>query len=94
MSNRFIHAQVEEWRETGFVIIPDFFTEAEIAPIREDFATLYSDRGQGDGVGAERNFKKEVKKRAICIICFRKETQDEEITTGHTIYNIRTVSSY
>jgi len=35
-----------------------------------------------------KNFKKEVKKRAICIICFRKETQDEEITTGpiHNIY--------
>ena len=41
----------------------------------------------------QRNFKKEAKKRAICIICFRKETRDEEITTGHSIY-IGTVSSY
>ncbi len=59
MSNRFTQAHVAEWRETGFLILSDFFTENEIAPIREDFATLYPDRGKGDDVGTERSFKKE-----------------------------------
>ena len=58
MQQRFTSQHVSEWRDTGFVLIPDFFTPAEIAPIHEDFETLYADRGQGEGVGTELNKKK------------------------------------
>lgn len=57
MKNRFTQAHVQEWRETGFVIVPEFLTEAEIAPLRTDFDALYSDRGQGEGVGRELDVK-------------------------------------
>lgn len=46
---RFTQAHVDEWREQGFVIIPGFFEEAEIAPIRADYETIYGNAGQGDG---------------------------------------------
>ena len=59
MDRRFNQQHVEEWRETGFVIIPGFFQPEEIAPLLEDFALLYSDRGQGEDVGVEKNLKKD-----------------------------------
>ena len=55
---RFSKEHVRAWREDGFSIIPGFFTEAELAPVRADFAQLYADRGQGAGVGSELNRKK------------------------------------
>ena len=58
MSIRFTQEHVDEWRETGFVIIEDFFTKAEIEPIQADFEQMYANRGQGEGVGKEKNLKK------------------------------------
>jgi len=58
MSQKFTDAHVHEWRETGFVIVEDFFDAEEIAPILGDFETLYADRGAGPGVGVEKNVKK------------------------------------
>lgn len=58
MEKRFTEQHVQEWRETGFVVVPEFFTEAEIAPLRDDFDTLYPDRGQAIGAGEALDFKK------------------------------------
>lgn len=58
MDQRFNQQHIEEWRETGFVVIPEFFNCEEISPLLDDFATLYSDRGQGEGAGTEKNLKK------------------------------------
>lgn len=54
---RFTSEHIQQWREDGFVLIPDFFEQEEISPIVHDFETLYSDRGQGEGVAVD--FKKE-----------------------------------
>lgn len=56
---RFTDDHIKQWREDGFVLIPDFFTEEEIAPVRADFDLLYQDRGKGEGVGAVLNVKAE-----------------------------------
>lgn len=55
---RFSSADVQQWHDTGFVIIEDFFFSGEIAPLLADFATLYAERGQGEGVGQVKNLKK------------------------------------
>ncbi|MDA1075196.1 MAG: phytanoyl-CoA dioxygenase family protein [Proteobacteria bacterium] len=54
----FNEANVRAWREEGFTLIPTFFGSEVIDPILADFATLYSDRGQGEHVGRELNLKK------------------------------------
>jgi len=54
---RFSDDHVRQWREDGFVLIPDFFTADEIAPVLADFEVLYHDRGKGEGVGKELNVK-------------------------------------
>ncbi len=41
---------ISQWREQGFVIIDNFFTPEEYAPVVADFDTLYADAGKGDGV--------------------------------------------
>ena len=56
---RFTDDHIKQWREDGFVLIPDFFTEEEIAPVRADFDLLYQDRAKGEGVGAVLNVKAE-----------------------------------
>lgn len=58
MTNRFNQQHITEWRETGFVIIPDFFTADEISPLLADFEFLYGDRAPGQEVGVEKNVKK------------------------------------
>ena len=54
---RFKGEHINQWREDGFVLIPDFFEKDEISPVLRDFATLYKDRGRGDGTVL--NVKKE-----------------------------------
>ncbi len=56
MSQRFTEAHVAAWKETGFTIIPRFFSEDEIAPIRQEFEGIYGTTGQGPG--AELNVRK------------------------------------
>ena len=41
---RFSDEHVMEWRETGFVLIEDFFRDEEIAPVVRDYETMYGDR--------------------------------------------------
>lgn len=53
---RFDQHHVQAWRETGFVVINNFFSAGELAPIFADFETLYADRGQGEGL--VKNVKK------------------------------------
>ena len=36
---------ISQWREQGFVIIDNFFTPEEYAPVVADFDTLYADAG-------------------------------------------------
>ena len=48
---RFTAEHISQWREQGFVIIDNFFTPEEYAPVVADFDTLYADAGKGDGVG-------------------------------------------
>ncbi|MDG1206899.1 MAG: phytanoyl-CoA dioxygenase family protein [Pseudomonadales bacterium] len=57
--DRFTHAHVEQWRQEGFVIIPDFFTAQEIAPIVTDYERMYGKKGAGDFAGTELNLKQE-----------------------------------
>ena len=38
---RFTPLNVQQWREEGFTIIPDFFTAAEITPIYAEYARIY-----------------------------------------------------
>ena len=56
MSQRFTEAHVAAWKETGFTIIPRFFSEDEIAPIRQEFEGIYGTTGQGPG--ADLNVRK------------------------------------
>ncbi len=43
-TQRFEKKHVDEWREEGFAIIPNFFTEQEVAPLREEYERIYGDR--------------------------------------------------
>lgn len=44
---------VRAWREDGFAIIPGFFSEEEIAPLRLDYERLYGTTGEGQGLAVE-----------------------------------------
>ena len=60
MSNdRFTQAHIDQWRQEGFVIIPDFFSAQEIAPIVTDYERIYGKKGAGDFAGSELNLKEE-----------------------------------
>lgn len=60
MSNdRFTQAHIDQWRQEGFVIIPDFFSAQEIAPIVTDYERIYGKKGAGDFAGRELNLKEE-----------------------------------
>ncbi len=59
MTIRHTQDHVQQWREDGFVIVPDFFQPDEINPVLADFDTLYAQRGQGEGVGVELNKKQD-----------------------------------
>ncbi|MAD06028.1 MAG: hypothetical protein CMP86_01300 [Gammaproteobacteria bacterium] len=41
--------QIAQWHKDGAVVIEDFFTAAEIAPIYADYQAQYGVQGQGDG---------------------------------------------
>ena len=49
---RFSRANVEQWREDGFVIIERFFDVREYGPVLQDFEALYRDASQGNGSSA------------------------------------------
>jgi hypothetical protein len=51
---RFNAQHIEQWREEGFVIIDNFFTAAEIAPVLQDYEVLYEHAGDGAGVGTPK----------------------------------------
>lgn len=59
LQERHTVSHVEEWRQEGFTLIPEFFSSEEVLPIVEDFEQLYQDRGQGEGVGTPLNKKEE-----------------------------------
>ncbi|MFT4719218.1 MAG: hypothetical protein ACI9SB_000381 [Candidatus Azotimanducaceae bacterium] len=40
-ASRFSHAHIQQWRDEGLVIIPDFFSTAEIIPIKDEYIRLY-----------------------------------------------------
>ena len=40
-ASRFSQAHIQQWRDEGFVIIPDFFSTAEITPVRDEYTRLY-----------------------------------------------------
>ena len=42
-------AHVAQWQQQGFVLIDDFFSFDEIAPIIADYEQIYGKRGEGDG---------------------------------------------
>ncbi len=46
---RFTNDHVEQWRRDGFVLLPNFMTSDEIAPVLDDFAALYGERRKGAG---------------------------------------------
>ena len=49
MSARYQQQQIESWHEDGAVVVPNFFTPDEIAPIYDDYARLYGFEGAGNG---------------------------------------------
>ena len=49
MSARYQQQQIESWHEDGAVVVPNFFTADEIAPIYDDYARLYGFEGAGNG---------------------------------------------
>lgn len=49
MKQRFTEQHVEAWQQTGFAIIPAFFSDAEIAPVRSEYERIYGTRGTGKG---------------------------------------------
>ena len=55
---RFSQSDVAQWREQGFALLPRFLTRAEIAPVLDDFAVLYRERGKGPGVGQVLDVKR------------------------------------
>jgi len=57
MERRFTQDDVAAWRDDGFVIIEDFFTEREIEPVLSDFEAMYADRGKGEGLGTALDVK-------------------------------------
>ncbi len=51
---RFTEEHVKRWREDGFVIIENFFTEDEYKPVLADFEDLYQDVAQPEGKNTVR----------------------------------------
>lgn len=41
MQSRYHPDHLQQWRENGFAVIPNFFSQAEMAPIYQDFDQLY-----------------------------------------------------
>tara|TARA_E500000331_G_scaffold301456_2_gene302882 strand:- start:2920 stop:3834 length:915 start_codon:yes stop_codon:yes gene_type:complete len=59
MGHRFTPKHIDQWREDGFVIIPDFFKSEEIAPVLKDYEMLYQDRAPAKKGARALNFKEE-----------------------------------
>jgi ectoine hydroxylase-related dioxygenase (phytanoyl-CoA dioxygenase family) len=54
---RFSAADIEQWRDEGFVVIERFFGRDEYEPVLRDFEVLYRDAGKGEGVGSARQLQ-------------------------------------
>jgi hypothetical protein len=48
-TERYRQKDLDAWHHDGAVVMPNFFTAEEIAPIYSDYAQLYGARGAGDG---------------------------------------------
>ena len=46
---RYQQQHLDAWHQDGAVVVPNFFTAEEIAPIGSDYARLYGLQGAGDG---------------------------------------------
>jgi len=49
LKQRFTEQHIEAWEQTGFTVIPAFFSDSEIAPIRSEYERIYGTRGTGKG---------------------------------------------
>lgn len=52
---RFTDDQIAIWRRDGAVLIDSFFSAEEIAPVYDDFASIYGTRGKTDTAGSALN---------------------------------------
>lgn len=59
MVHRFTQEHIDQWRQDGFVIIPRFFTPTEIAPVLDDYETLYQDLAPGPDEARELNLRED-----------------------------------
>ena len=53
MTDRFSPAHLETWRRDGVVLIPEFFTPAEVAAVTADFRQVF-DRGGAEAALVKR----------------------------------------
>ena len=89
-SPRFSDDHVKAWRDTGFTIIPGFFSEREIAPIRSDYEKIYGLPGEGEnGVpwdakkdGAIGSFR-EAQFKNIDVLPYRQGTVEMNLLSLH-----------
>lgn len=49
MSDRFTSASIQSWRTEGAILLPGFFTRAEMAPVLRDFEHLYAQQRPASG---------------------------------------------
>ena len=73
MTTRHNEAHIDAWREKGFVLIPDFFTADEIAPVCADYEALYG------GFRPEHGEAIDVKKEGMIGATHRKQFLHTEI---------------
>jgi hypothetical protein len=73
MTTRHNTAHIDAWREKGFVLIPDFFTADEIAPVCADYEALYG------GFRPEHGEAIDVKKEGMIGATHRKQFLHTEI---------------
>ena len=59
MVHRFTQEHIDQWRQDGFVIIPRFFTPTEIAPVLDDYESLYQDLAPGPDEARELNLRED-----------------------------------
>ena len=48
-AKRYQQKDLDAWHQDGAVVVPNFFTAKEIAPIYADYTRLYGIHGAGDG---------------------------------------------
>lgn len=73
MTARHSKAHIEAWKNTGFVLIPNFFTQDEIAPVCEDYEALYG------GFRPDQGEAVDVKKEGMIGATHRKQFLHTEV---------------